>query len=112
MEAYDIKNGNPVPRQKNPVRPDSWLMPGGCTEIKPPDFNKETHQCRFEGGHWVVSEIEITEEEELPPYVPTYKDKRWEEYGKAEEQLEFITENGLEAWQSKVASIKAKYPKE
>jgi hypothetical protein len=32
-------------------------------------------------------------------------------YGDWEAQIEFITENGLEAWQSKVAEIKSKYPK-
>ena len=32
-------------------------------------------------------------------------------YGSPTDQIEFITENGLEAWQSKVAEIKAKYPK-
>ena len=32
-------------------------------------------------------------------------------YGDPAEQIEFITENGLEAWQSKVAEIKIKYPK-
>jgi len=32
-------------------------------------------------------------------------------YGPVAEQIEFITENGLEAWQSKVAEIKEKYPK-
>lgn len=37
---------------------------------------------------------------------------RIKEYGSIAEQIEFITENGLEAWQSKVNSIKAKYPKE
>ena len=39
-------------------------------------------------------------------------DNRIKEYGSIAEQIEFITENGLEAWQSKVNSIKAKYPKE
>jgi len=33
------------------------------------------------------------------------------EYGTAEQQIEYITENGLEAWQTKVTEIKAKYPK-
>tara|TARA_Y100001951_G_C11275167_1_gene261434 strand:+ start:1157 stop:1552 length:396 start_codon:yes stop_codon:yes gene_type:complete len=37
--------------------------------------------------------------------------KRVSEYGIPEQQLEFITENGLEAWQSKVAEIKARHPK-
>jgi hypothetical protein len=32
-------------------------------------------------------------------------------YGPPTDQIEFITENGLEAWQTKVAEIKAKYPK-
>jgi hypothetical protein len=44
--------------------------------------------------------------------VDTYADKRIEEYGSIAEQIEYITENGLDAWQSKVNSIKAKYPKE
>jgi hypothetical protein len=39
-------------------------------------------------------------------------DKRIKEYGSIAEQIEYITENGLDAWQSKVNSIKAKYPKE
>ena len=38
--------------------------------------------------------------------------KRKAEYGSIEKQIEFITENGIDAWQSKVNSIKAKYPKE
>jgi len=37
---------------------------------------------------------------------------RQAEYGSTAEQLEYITENGLEAWQSKVQEIKTKYPKE
>ena len=48
------------------------------------------------------------ESEELPV---TYAMQRQEEYGQPYEQLEVITENGLEAWQAKVAAIKAKYPK-
>ena len=37
--------------------------------------------------------------------------KRIKEYGSIAEQIEYITENGIEAWQTKVNSIKAKYPK-
>jgi len=33
-------------------------------------------------------------------------------YGSMEAQMEFITENGLEAWQAKVAEIKAANPKQ
>jgi len=37
---------------------------------------------------------------------------RQKEYGSLAEQLEYITENGLDAWQTKVQEIKLKYPKE
>tara|TARA_R100000306_G_scaffold29573_1_gene32388 strand:+ start:105 stop:575 length:471 start_codon:yes stop_codon:yes gene_type:complete len=37
--------------------------------------------------------------------------KRLTQYGPASNQIEFITENGLEAWQTKVAEIKASLPK-
>jgi hypothetical protein len=37
--------------------------------------------------------------------------RRFAAYGKPEDQIEFITENGLEAWQAKVAEIKEEYPK-
>ena len=37
---------------------------------------------------------------------------RQKEYGSIAEQLEYITENGLDAWQTKVQAIKTKYPKE
>jgi len=50
-------------------------------------------------------------EPESAPEPETYADQRIEEYGDSHYQLEFITENGLEAWQAKVAEIKEKYPK-
>ena len=37
---------------------------------------------------------------------------RQKEYGSIAEQLEYITENGLNSWQTKVETIKTKYPKE
>ena len=36
---------------------------------------------------------------------------RMSEYGSVESQIEFITENVLDAWKTKVDEIKAKYPK-
>jgi hypothetical protein len=42
----------------------------------------------------------------------TYSQLRTEAYGSLAEQIEFITENGLEAWQDKVAAIKIQFPKE
>jgi hypothetical protein len=37
---------------------------------------------------------------------------RIKEYGSIAQQIEYITENGLDAWQTKVNTIKTKYPKE
>jgi hypothetical protein len=37
---------------------------------------------------------------------------RIKEYGTIAQQIEYITENGLDAWQTKVNNIKTKYPKE
>ena len=39
-------------------------------------------------------------------------DNRKAEYGTVEQQLEYITENGLTKWQENVTAIKKKYPKE
>jgi len=43
--------------------------------------------------------------------IPEWEMNRRNDYGMSFNQIEFITENGLEAWQAKVAEIKAKYPK-
>tara|TARA_R100000329_G_scaffold48316_1_gene44775 strand:- start:324 stop:641 length:318 start_codon:yes stop_codon:yes gene_type:complete len=42
----------------------------------------------------------------------TVIDNRRAEYGTVEQQLEYITENGLTKWQENVTAIKKKYPKE
>ena len=42
----------------------------------------------------------------------SWRENRVNSYGPPVEQLEFIAEHGLEAWQTKVAEIKAKYPKD
>ncbi len=43
---------------------------------------------------------------------PQWLDDRLDAYGLVNAQLEYITENGLEAWKAHVAEIKAQYPKE
>ena len=42
---------------------------------------------------------------------PEYIQKRTAAYGSVEAQIEFITENGLDAWVAKVAQIKTDNPK-
>ena len=53
---------------------------------------------------------EKPEEEYVDPR-PEYIQKRTAAYGSVEAQIEFITENGLDAWIAKVAQIKADNPK-
>ena len=52
-------------------------------------------------------------EEELddPEPSPEWLSARLEAYGNINAQIEYITENGLEAWQQHVADIKAANPK-
>ena len=40
-----------------------------------------------------------------------YNVKRQADYGETSAQIEYITENGLDAWQTKVAQIKLDHPK-
>jgi hypothetical protein len=42
---------------------------------------------------------------------PEWLAARYQAYGSAQYQIEYITENGLEAWQAHVAEIKAANPK-
>ena len=112
MIAYNKDNASPRERQKDPLG-SGYLMPGNCTDVEPPEFDSKTHTCKFDGSKWVTTKIPPPEpkpEPELPK--KTYADKRREEYGSAEEQIEFITEKGLDAWKTNVDEIKKKYPKE
>ena len=64
----------------------------------------------------VVPTTELTgsktvSEDAVLPALPDYVIARLNAYGYIEEQIEYITENGLEAWQAKVAEIKAANPK-
>lgn len=109
MIAYNKNNASPRERQKDPLG-GGYLMPGNCTDVVPPKFNKETHTCSFNGTEWLLTEIPQPEPDP-EPYIETYVDKRLKEYGSVQEQIEFITENGLDAWQARVAQIKTAHPK-
>ena len=59
-------------------------------------------------GDKTIVEAEDTSEESV---VADWLVARLTAYGTNSTQLEFITENGLDAWQTKVAEIKAANPK-
>tara|TARA_R100000963_G_scaffold27247_1_gene18583 strand:- start:41 stop:583 length:543 start_codon:yes stop_codon:yes gene_type:complete len=96
------------------VKEESELVSSDFTNLEPPSGSELLDEHGVEvythlnGGpiwktdHWEIDWVK----EELP-----YKIKRLNAYGDWRGQLEFISENGLEAWQTKVAEIKARYPK-
>ena len=57
----------------------------------------------------VVPEPTAAAEEELEA-LPAWLTARQDAYGTSQSQLEYITENGLEAWQEYVAAIKLANP--
>ena len=91
-----------------------------------PDFNEEVKLVdNSDGKGAFISEWNITAkpkptDAELDALEDEAQDmsdnaiaisNRMKEYGSVESQIEFITENGLDAWKTKVDEIKAKYPK-
>ena len=94
-----------------------------------PDFDKEVvlmsdvenGVSKSYIGQWNITEKPKPTDEQLEALstkAETIKNNsvvianRQVEYGSTAKQIEYITENGLEAWQSKVQEIKTKYPKE
>ena len=90
----------------------------GITEIPkselPPTNVQPVEPTTPDGFRAVKGNPELVGDEwrETWTYVEiSWLENRIEAYGRPEQQLEFITENGLEAWQAKVAEIKSNYPK-
>jgi hypothetical protein len=81
--------------------------------------NAKIHIVKEEGKPEVINwldttpisenEIEIARQKVIQNEQAIFN--RTKEYGSIIKQIEFITENGLDAWQDKVAEIKAQYPK-
>ena len=53
---------------------------------------------------------DVEDEDAKGVETPEYLHNRILAYGDLSAQIEYITENGLDAWQAHVAEIKAKYP--
>ena len=88
-----------VPKEKSQVTDDE------VTKVEKPvrdgwDYN--VPDIEWDGSQW----IEVWTGREM-----SWVENRHVSYGSAEEQIEHIVENGLESWQSRVAEIKASYPK-
>lgn len=88
-----------VPKEKSQVSSDE------VTKVEKPvkdgwDYN--VPDIEWDGSQW----IEVWTGRER-----SWSENRLEAYGSAENQIEYIVENGLDSWKSKVDEIKAKYPK-
>lgn len=57
------------------------------------------------------SHVPVEQSLEAQPENPQWLEDRLSAYGSATSQIEYITENGLDAWAAHVAEIKAMYPK-
>ena len=116
----NLKQDNPnvgFPRNalENPdIRAEYGISETPKSELPPTDI-QPVEPTTPDGFRAVRGDPELVGDEwrQTWDYVEiTWLENRIQAYGCPEEQLEFITENGLEVWQSKVAEIKAKYPKE
>lgn len=72
----------------------------------------------FEGQSRTAKSAQVVQQAQPDPELaaqqkePEWLTSRKEAYGPISMQIEFITENGLQAWQDHVASIKNLFPKE
>jgi len=81
-------------------------------QIAPPSVKAgETPSFLSSGSTRTAAKKPIPEPEEWVDPRPAWQIARQNAYGQLDEQVEFITENGLEAWQAKVEKIKADNPK-
>lgn len=77
--------------------------------IVPPHLKTGTGTPSFLTAGAERTAVKVVSEEPEPN--PAWLQARIDAYGTTASQLEYITENGLEAWQAHVAQIKADNPK-
>ena len=107
--------GFPTNALGNPdIRAEYGVTETPKSELPPTDV-KSVERNTPDGFRAVKGDPELIGDEwrETWNYVEiSWLEHRMAAYGNPGLQIEFITENGLEAWQTKVAEIKARYPKE
>ena len=79
--------------------------------ITPPHLKTGTTPSFLSAGATRTAAEKPVEEHVHTDPRPQWQQDRQAAYGSAEDQIEYITENGLDAWQTKVAQIKADNPK-
>jgi len=97
MKLIKRENGFIVTYQNSNKEIDGWEVVSGENAQEVQDFINKTGDYS---------------QEAIFERISTPIEKRKNEYGTIEEQLEYIVENGLEAFITRQNAIKAKYPKE
>ena len=100
---------------------DSWTYVELSTDMTAEDFDDLVHRMippHLQSGNGAPSFLSTGDRvaAEAPPEETESSFEDWEitrmaEYGSAEKQIEYIVENGLDAWVTRVAEIKAANPK-
>jgi len=115
-DMYRLRADNPSTSfPKNAIARADVRSDFGVVEVSPVvKPSEDAHRVNevnpvLANGAWVQTweQIPRTSEELAEKVISA----RMVEYGGPETQIEFITENGLEAWQARVAEIKARHPK-
>jgi len=104
-EAPSLSNGTWTQNWKLVAKDVGQLFSEEITLVDEPiipDHTAESGPPELVGDEWVQTWVQHEDDWYM---------KRLKAYGSINHQLEFITENGLDAWATKVAEIKAKYPK-
>ena len=103
-----------MPEKNGEIFSQTWsLEKKNVSDLVSSDITKTSPELR-DGYKSSEGEPEFVDGEWRQTWQYTEMDwleDRIHKYGDVAEQVEFITENGLEAWQAKVAEIKANHPK-
>tara|TARA_Y100000310_G_C20640314_1_gene793524 strand:- start:37 stop:570 length:534 start_codon:yes stop_codon:yes gene_type:complete len=104
-EEPSLSNGTWTQNWKLVAKDVGDLMPEEIKSVEAPivaEHTVEPGPPELVGDEWVQTWVQKEDDWYM---------NRKKSYGHFDEQIEFITENGLDAWITKVAEIKAKYPK-
>jgi len=104
-----VQNWDLVPKLESELQsPDLWSRTIEDSDVQ--DEHGNLVKMAIDGDHSWSEENQRWEREIVFEDLP-YHEVRRLAYGLVEDQIEFITENGLEAWQAKASEIKGWYPK-
>jgi len=67
--VYNTNNAEPIIAYEDPLD-GGIILPNGAVETAPPEFDRSTHTCSFDGTQWVVTEIPVPEPDYAQEPIP------------------------------------------